>query len=294
MANEIVRNLEDGPDYAPAWRDLVVQNHLADVVAQENSRDRLAEILDAEPDPFVRQYLRFRYDGNAANEAGFRYAIGCQSRNAETGAASMIRAMILADRTPEEIAVELGTQPFNVVTFGKVFFDVRRYLDNESFLSRIVFAERSKDMGEAEALRDKRWLAAAFHRGWAGVEQVVFHRTAATAASIEELTMRLQSTLASRALEFTLELETSGVAATEADLARFLAARNTPARQQEPPSDQNALMLTFIRGLHGTLEEKAARNPDDPSLEPFRQLLVAGSSTPTCTPKRLRTRFAGT
>ena len=294
MTEEIIRTLENGPDYAPAWRHQVVQGYLADVLAAPDSRARLIAILDAERDPFVRQYLRFRFDGNAANAEGFRYAVGCQTRNAETGAASIIRAMILADRTPDEIAVELGTKPFNIVTFGKVFFDVRRYLDNESFLSRIVFAEQPKDMTERESLREKRWLAAAFHRGWAGVEQVVFHRPAATAASIEELTMRLQSTLASRALEFTLDLETSGTVPTEADLSRFLAARNTQARQQEPPSDQNALMLTFIRGLHGDLAEKAAQNPDDPTLEPFRQLLAAGSSTPVSAPKRLRTRFAGT
>jgi hypothetical protein len=149
-------------------------------------------------------------------------------------------------------------------------------------------------MGEPEALREKRWMAAAFHRGWEGVEQVVFHRASSKAADVDKLALKLQSTLASRALEFALELETSGAAPTEADLSRFMAARNVQARQPETPVDQTGAMLTFIRALHGSLEKKADENPQDTSLDPIRELKATLLTAPVFVPQRMRTRFAAT
>ena len=140
MSEEVIRSLEEGPDHQPDWRNRVVAIYLADIAKAPDGKSRLTEILFTEKDPFVRQFLRFRYDGVSSNLAGFRYAAGCQARNAATGPASMIRSMLVADRTPTEIAAELGTTRLNIVTFMKVFFDVRRYLGNDVWLRGIVMA----------------------------------------------------------------------------------------------------------------------------------------------------------
>jgi len=275
MAAEIVRSLADGPDYTPDWRYCVVQNYLTDVMTTACHDARLAEILDTEKDPFIRQFLRFRFNGTAVNAAAFRYAVGCQERNPTTGAASMIKAMLVTGRTSEEIAVELGTQTRNIAAFAKIFFDVRRYLGNKAWLQRVVFSEPPEGMGEAEATRERRWLAAAYHRGWQGVEQVVFHRTTGKVDSVEALSVRLHETLASRALEFALDLETSGVAASETDFRRFLAARNTQSRQPPMQADNSALMNAFLRGMQSSMEKKVEQQPDDSALASLHEFKEA-------------------
>ncbi|MEO6754498.1 MAG: hypothetical protein ABIP85_22205 [Chthoniobacteraceae bacterium] len=292
MENEVARSLEDGPDYAPDWRAQTVHHYLADIATAQDGAARLAEILDAERDPFVRQFLRFRYNGKSVNADAFKYALGCQARNRTTNAASMIRAMLVADRTPEEIAAELGTTRFNIVTFAKLFFDVRRYLNNESWLLRVVTAGPPEGTGEAEALREKRWLSAAYHRGWAGVEQVIFHRTPSDSKDVESLSQQLLASLGARALEFVEELQSNGTPPTEADLRRFLTARNAQSRQPPAPSDDSGLMTAFMRGIHGVLEKKSEES-DDPALAIFREMKAANTGDSGAAPQRLRRRFAG-
>lgn len=291
MDEAIVRSLADGPDYTPDWRSRVVQKYLAAVATAGDSEKELGTLLDTEKDPFVRTFARFRYNGAAVNSTAFRYAVGCQARNGDTGAASMIRAMLVADRTPAEIAVELGTQTQNIVTFAKIYFDVRRYLDNEGWLRRIVFAEPLEGMNEAAALRERRWLAAAFHRGWEGVQQVVFHRTSNEVGDVKALTRKLQSTLASRALEYVMDLETSGAPASEADLSRFLAARNSHGEQPSDSADQPNSLTAFIHGIHGIIQKKAEEFPDDPRLDVVRESKAASLAMKDQPPQRRRRRF---
>ena len=289
----VVRRLEDGPDYAPDWRHQEVQEYLAEVAGSDEPLCRLQEICWAEKDPFVRQLLRFRYNGKSVNAEAFRYAVGCKTRNAEIGAASMIKAMILGDRTPEEIAAELGTDVLNIVTFAKIFFDVRRYLDNETFLRRVALLDPpAEGMTKAEAQRERRWLAAAFNRGWTGVEQVVYQRHTGSAEEIDQLASRLQSTLASRALEYVQDLDSSGIQPTEADLQRFVTASSL-SRQSKDGTEQQLKMTTFISGLWKTVEEKAEKNPDDESLDGIRDLKKRRDESHNAVPLRRRTRFAG-
>jgi hypothetical protein len=148
-------------------------------------------------------------------------------------------------------------------------------------------------MSVAEALRERRWLAAAFHRGWDGVQQVVFHRTPSKTEDLEALSLKLQSTLACRALEYALELETTGTPATEADLSRFLAARNSQARQPPETSDNRIAMTDFLRGLHGIIQQKADEFPDDPRLDVVRRSRAEALAERNLPPQRLRRRFAG-
>lgn len=285
----VIRNLAEGPDYAPDWRQQVVQEYLAELATARDGQGMLGAIMFCEKDAYVRQYLRFRFDESSVNNEAFRYALGCNSRNAQGGAASMIKAMIVADRTPDEIAQELGTRILNIVAFGKIFFDVRRYLDNESLLRRIVFADPQEGMAEAEALRERRWMAAAFHRGWEGVERVVFHRGSSSPEDVEALSLRLQSTLASRALEYALELETSGATPTEADLARFMAARNMQSRQA-PASSSDATGMDQLRNSVLLAFAESEKRPDDPDLAVFREA-AALKSHPAQLPVRRRSRF---
>ena len=291
--DNIIRNLADGPDYQPDWRHQVAQAYLTEIASATDPGRRLVELLDGERDPFVRQYLRYRYSGICVKHAAFQYAAGCQARNAATGAASMIRAMLIADRTPEEIAAELGTDRVNIVTFAKVFFDLRRYLDNETILRRIVFADLPEGMADTEALRERRWLAAAFHRGFAGVEQVIFHRTPTSPEELERLSIQLHGTLVSRALEYEQDLETRGIAPNEADLSRYLAATATQSRQPErgAQTDQQKTMKTFLQGITGILEKKAEENPEDPNLAAILEIKRARTSAQATTPMRMRKRF---
>ena len=291
MQDEVVRSLEEGPDHQPDWRNRVVELYLADIAKAPDGQRRLSEILYAEKDPFVRQYLRFRYDGVCSNAAGFRYAAGCCARNAATGAASTIRAMLVADRTPTEIAAELGSTRINITTFMKCFYDVRRYLGNEVWLRRIVMTPPD-GMGEAEALRERRWLTAAYHREWEGVQQVVFGRIPSATESIETMSRQLTAALGSRALEYVGDLQASDKAPAEADLQRFLSARNIEARQPIRQTDDGNKMDEWILALHGTLLKKAEETGD-----PDLAILLTGRDSdpmdPQAPPQRLRRRLAG-
>ncbi len=290
MSEEVIRSLEEGPDHQPDWRNRVVAIYLADIAKAPDGKSRLTEILFTEKDPFVRQFLRFRYDGVCSNAAGFRYAAGCQARNAARGPASMIRSMLVADRTPTEIAAELGTTRLNIVTFMKVFFDVRRYLDNEVWLQRIAMTP-PEGMGDAEALRERRWLTAAYQRGWEGVEQVVFHRVPSTVESIEATSRQLAANLGVRALEYVGDLQARGEAPNENDLRRFLAARNVEARQPPRETGKDDGYLKFVTALHDTMVAKAEQT-GDPELAGF----LAGKNSDAAPheepPQRLRRRFA--
>ena len=54
-ANEepILRSLEDGWDYRPEWRSLVVERYIAQCAGGDD-RKTVADILYAEKDPFIR------------------------------------------------------------------------------------------------------------------------------------------------------------------------------------------------------------------------------------------------
>ena len=148
----------------------------------------------------------------------------------------------------------------------------------------------SDGVGEAEALRERRWLTAAYHRGWEGVEQVVFHRVPATPESIEATSRQLTASLGARALEYVGALQASDQAPTEADLRRFLAARNIEARQPPRETSKDDGYLKLVESLHETWVEKAERT-GDPELAGF----LAGKNSDAApheeTPKRLRRRF---
>jgi hypothetical protein len=287
---QVVRTLEDGPDYTPAWRYAVVQAYLSQILAEKNPAAKLQEILFRERDVFVRQLLRHRFDGSSVNESAFRYALGCQTRNRDSGAASTIKAMLVADRTLAEIAAELGTRVVNIGTFAKVFFDVRRYLDNEAFLRRVCLDEPAQEMTQAEAARERRWLSAAFHRGWEGVEQVVLRRTPHTAEAIEKVTRQLEAALATRALEYVEALEAEGIAPSEADLKRYTASRAAASRQPETNPTEGSSMIEFISSFHGAVLKKAATS-EDPALQEVWRLHQSTAAPPPEQPLRRRKRF---
>jgi hypothetical protein len=290
----ILRNLSEGPDYSVSWRHAVVQGYLDEVMKSDDPGGKLAELLDQERDPFVRQYLRFRYNGRCVWRSSFEFSVGCQARNASSGAASMIRAMIIGDRTPDEIAAELGTLREHIIVFGKIFFDLRRYLGVETFLRRIVFGDPPEGTMDAEAVRERRWLAAAYNRGWAGIEQIVLRRTPSSPEQLQELSRQLHGALASRALEFVQGLDAEATPPGEADLSRYLRAMAAQSHQagREQLSDQKKTMKIFLEGITGCLEMKAEAQPDYPDLAGFLEARRARESGSAQGPIRMRARFA--
>jgi hypothetical protein len=146
-------------------------------------------------------------------------------------------------------------------------------------------------MTQAEAARERRWLSAAFHRGWPGVEQVVLRRTAHTPEAIETTTRQLEAALAARALEYIEGLEAEGSAPSEADLKRYTAARATGYRQPEAKTNGTITMQEFLSDFHGEVLKVAATS-DDPALQEVWRLHQSAASTPPEQPLRRRRRFS--
>src|SRR5258707_9405799 len=139
IPKKIIRALEDGADYRPDWRNLQVQEYLNSIDQLDaEAPTRLDEILSAESDPFVRDLLLFHCGRPCSNEKRIEYAVNCQSTS-ETDAASAIKALVIANVSPERIAHEFGTTKEKIETFEKLYFDARRYLTHRGWLSGICF-----------------------------------------------------------------------------------------------------------------------------------------------------------
>src|SRR5438876_6409179 len=99
--SEIPRSLAEAPDYPPDWRWQTAELYLGAILASADAQGTLTEIQRNEKDPFVRQWVRFRYTGRCAAQGRFNYAAGCAVRNDATGASSLIKTLLIADRTYE-------------------------------------------------------------------------------------------------------------------------------------------------------------------------------------------------
>src|SRR5205814_10411198 len=103
-ANKIARGLDEGWHYQPDWRHLTVESYLT----QKPVTLPPLEVLRDETDAFVRQLYLLRRCGSCLNPATFRWAYDCHVHNAETGAASLIRALLLARVPFREIVGKLA------------------------------------------------------------------------------------------------------------------------------------------------------------------------------------------
>ena len=91
------------------------------------------------------------------NREAFLWAYRCHANNCSTGAASLIKALIVAKVPLKEIATRLRTTTKSVAVFTKLFFDVGRYSEDRTWLASIVFpaVNGTSDLAELHRLR---WL----------------------------------------------------------------------------------------------------------------------------------------
>jgi hypothetical protein len=180
----ITRNLEEGLDYSPDWRNRVVQQYLGELLVTSEGRSlKLAKIIVAEPDEDVIDFVVFHLNGPAVFERCIAYAVRCVRANATNNAASKIKAMILADFVREEIAIEFGAKTRDIHLFEYLFFDVRRYLIRRTWLHGLCYPNNTEGR-TPEEMTELRMLQIAFVRGKTGVREDILRKTAPHQGSI--------------------------------------------------------------------------------------------------------------
>jgi hypothetical protein len=267
---EIARSLEEGWDYSPAWRCQVAEQYLVEGAGGEDPLQVLAD----ENDSYVRQFYLLRRTGHCHNSAAFLWAHRCHAKNQSTGAASLLKALVVAKAPLEKIAEKLRTTRKNVMVFMKLYFDIARYATDREWLGAVIFSAGAGNHDLA-TLRERRWLAAAYLNGQEGLERSLSRKITMTPGERDQLTAEIRGILTVRTHEFVADLQNSCAAPSGDDFDRLVRMLDTTARQPLP-DNRDDLMQTFIRGLHGTIIEKAKRpeNANDPVLQ---ELLHAGT-----------------
>jgi hypothetical protein len=222
----IARALEDGTDYQPDWRHLQVQQYLKEIhQADRESPTRLDEILKQEPDSFVRDLLLFHCGRPCGNEEGIAYAVNCQRDNCTTRSASAIKALVIANVSPERIAHEFGATKEKIEIFEKLYFDTRRYLKHRGWLRGICYPAAKPE--DAASAAESRWFPVAFRRGRPGVEEVVLGRVP---KSGERTLHNAFSVLLGRVEDLFFGWEASGAALSEKDIKAMASLARISAR----------------------------------------------------------------
>ena len=174
-----------------------------------------------------------------------------------------------------------------------IFFDVRRFLANETWLQRMFFAERMDSAFTPTQLQERRWLSIAVHRGWPGVEQVVLQRRVATDEQVQQQMLQLRAILTSLALEHAHDLESSGTQPSAVDLRCLLALRHSESGQHhEDPRYGPEARSAWVRQVWDVAKTTAEAEPENPEHDELRKFLASIEKTSTEAPRRLRTRFA--
>jgi hypothetical protein len=233
----LVRNLDEG-DYRPDWRAQAVENYLTEVAQAEDKSTKALELAQADADEFVRRLLHFHCGLPCESKPAVEYAIACVRR---PESALAIKAMVVAGRSVEQIAEEMGTAPHNIECFEQLYFDARRYLGCRLWLGSICRGERGH-----------RWLEVALDRGWAGVEEIVLRRLPHGRRDLRHVI----SVLAGRVQDYIFSQEASNVVPSEKDLALL--------RGISPMHDK----LPF---LEDPLEEEQPA-PESAALNSFKKL----------------------
>jgi hypothetical protein len=211
-----------------------------------------------ETDPFVRQYLRFRASGKCLEVKAFAYAHRCYNGRASNLGFAILKAMTIAGCSAKDIAVRLGTATKNVVVCHKLFFDVTRYLNQREWLGSIALSRTPVDRLNPIAATERLYLAAAYHRKWKGLEQVMTGQVPKTRDEQEEMAEAIRATLIMKAHQFASERI---VAAPEPeDLARYVELMRLP--QKEDSSLQAQKSQNFGRRLRELIMGKTRQNPD--------------------------------
>jgi hypothetical protein len=203
-----------------SWRFDVFEQYLVKIAEAKDDSVAVAEILAEEPDPYLRQLLLFHFGRRCVISATVRYAMECHQSESQNQIGPMIRAMVVAGRSSGQIAAELGTDPASIRCFEKIYFDVRRFLENRAWLKRICFPPL---IGNEPAHRqaEVRWLAIAYERQWAGLAPCFLRSLQTKARTGREELSRFCQGLLSRAADFVAQLEIHGVPPSERDVFLF-------------------------------------------------------------------------
>lgn len=208
----VTRNLADGADYHPDWRHLVFQQHLVQIAQAKDESAALEGALLKEPDHFIGQLLRYHFKRRCKIGRSLHYAVSCRRSEAANRVGSMIEAMVVAERTVEQIAAELGCACSHVIAYEKVYFDVRRYLNLRPVLKNFCYAGR--DSGGSS----RRWLLTAFERGWPALASIVSKSPPGKGPLGKHAVDALLRELLVRCLDMVKIREFEGVAPSEKDL----------------------------------------------------------------------------
>ena len=205
-SEQIPRSSLNSPNYCPRWRFDVVERYFTESVV-ENQSNALSEIMLREKDPYVRQLLLFHTGGRCVNKDAISYALKCDLSSNKNSMAVTIAAMVVADRSSEEIAEEIGTKREHVVAYEKLFFDVRRYRGNQFWLKELCYSGFLPWLGKGAA----RWLITAFERGWAGLAATFSNSNADPQVEGGREWERMSRIYMNRAADFLIQLEMRGV-----------------------------------------------------------------------------------
>lgn len=243
MKSSIIRNLEDGADYRPDWRHACVLEYLKRHSEAEHPPS-CDQLLRYEPDVIIRLAVRYQLDEKCGCPGAVGYALGTQQSNARNGIASMIRAMVIAERTPTEIAEHLKTKSINITFFTKLYFDVARYIDSDVWLKSVVQQDFCLSKGP-ELARERRLMRIAFDKSWRGLSAELSPQKQRSQTDVKAALIQLQHAVCTRALEYVEDLRHQGIPADQEDYQRFMMVNNAKASETEQSTKgHNGLSLS--------------------------------------------------
>ena len=240
----ISRDLADGwQHYDPVWRMRVASQAIA--------HPETTSIAN-ESDPIVRQLYRFLLTGICVASAAFAFAISTERSRASCTAAGLINSMTVAGYSVEEIAHRLGTTSLNVYVYRQVFFDVARFLHHREWLATIACPGTAVNRNDPIALKERMSLAAAFHRGRQGLEQILTGSAPASARELKDLAASIKAAVTMRAYHFTIERTQQPLSAD--DLRYYLELQKIQAAEDD--SNQQTKLAEFGQAFRQLVMEK--------------------------------------
>ena len=253
--NGIARSRADGWHFRSDFRSLIVEAYLAEKPLSQSA----LEVLKDERDHYIRQYYIFRRTARCLNTAAFLWSHNCQTHR-HTGSASLLKALTIAKVPVREIADKLRTTVVNVSIYQRLFFDVVQHLDDDAWITSIVFAPPT-DPNDPIEFRERYWLAAAFH-GERRLGQAFTPRITLSEQECEQVTSQIKSIITARAYEFVAALRTGPAA--HSDFERLIKLSDMASRQTVADEGQKSYdrMLDSMDLLLDAAR-KAAEQPEN-------------------------------
>ena len=257
---KVSRSLEDGWDYRPDWRAVLIAGSLGTQPGGE--RDGLPS---DEPDLVIRQVLRFHKRGTCASARAIRWAQKCHDDRLKNILAAIVQAMIVADQSREQIAARVGTTPLAITFFERLFFDVRRYLHLNEWVASVVLPTAAAGLQDRMAIKARMFMATAFHYGMRELDQVMTAAVPTSEEALEHLATKIRAAITMRAHEAMQNLAATPAGA--GDVARYLEFARLPAQQDRAKQEDKlqAFGNNLMEIIHRKKAEEAAAGGDFPS-----------------------------